>query len=367
MPDAGRVGRSRDGGLAEYMTMRAENVFPFERAGFAAAAVAMDAVATPWRALLVRGRLERGERVVVAGAGGLGLNAIQVAVDAGASVAAIDPDATARAKALAAGAELAVATAGEWSGDAADIGLEASGRREGLEALVACVRPGGRIVCCGYAPGSAWELDSMRVVLSELALIGSRASSREDARAALAAVEAGEIVPEIAATYELDDVNDRAGATARGRSRRSPRDRDCDRERSECACSSAGRAQGAVGADRAGSAGAGAGEVVIRVRACGICHSDVALQEGYYDFASFPRVPGHEIAGVVEAVGEGVDVARGRRARRPAVAALLVRPLPPVHPRQRDPVPRAQVHRRQRRRRLPGADARVRELRRAVA
>jgi 2-desacetyl-2-hydroxyethyl bacteriochlorophyllide A dehydrogenase len=205
-PDAGRVGRSRDGGLAEYMTMRAENVFPFERATFSAAAVAMDAVATPWRALLVRGRLERGERVVVAGAGGLGLNAIQVAVNAGATVAAIDPDATAREKALAAGAEVAVATA-DAVGDAADIGLEASGRREGLDALVACVRPGGRIVCCGYAPGSAWELDSMRVVLSELALIGSRASSREDARAALAAVEAGEIVPEIAATYALDDVN----------------------------------------------------------------------------------------------------------------------------------------------------------------
>jgi alcohol dehydrogenase, propanol-preferring len=50
----------------------------------------------------------------------------------------------------------------------------------------------------------------------------------------------------------------------------------------------------------------GYGEVVIRVRACGICHSDVALQQGYYDFASFPRVPGHEIAGEIEAVGEGV-------------------------------------------------------------
>jgi len=50
----------------------------------------------------------------------------------------------------------------------------------------------------------------------------------------------------------------------------------------------------------------GPGEVLIRVRACGICHSDVALQEGYYDFASFPRVPGHEITGSVEALGPGV-------------------------------------------------------------
>ncbi|TML83050.1 MAG: hypothetical protein E6G08_20915 [Actinobacteria bacterium] len=45
----------------------------------------------------------------------------------------------------------------------------------------------------------------MRLVLSELAVIGSRASSREDARAA---VEAGEIVPAIASTMQLEDVKD---------------------------------------------------------------------------------------------------------------------------------------------------------------
>jgi D-arabinose 1-dehydrogenase-like Zn-dependent alcohol dehydrogenase len=209
-PYAARVGRSRDGGLAELMVMRAENVFPFARAGFAAAAVAMDAVATPWRALMVRGRLTRGERLVVTGAGGLGLNAIQIAVVAGAAVAVIDPDATAREKALAAGAEIAAEPGEldlvrEWS---ADIGLEASGRREGFAALVDCVRPGGRVVCCGYAPGTAWEIESMRLVLSELAVIGSRAGSREDARAALSAVDSGTIVPEIAATLALEDVND---------------------------------------------------------------------------------------------------------------------------------------------------------------
>jgi propanol-preferring alcohol dehydrogenase len=51
----------------------------------------------------------------------------------------------------------------------------------------------------------------------------------------------------------------------------------------------------------------GPGQVLIRVRACGICHSDVALQEGLYSFASFPRVPGHEVTGTIEAVGEGVE------------------------------------------------------------
>ena len=52
------------------------------------------------------------------------------------------------------------------------------------------------------------------------------------------------------------------------------------------------------------------GWVRIRIHACGICHGDVALWQGifpYKGFATYPRVPGHEVAGVVDAVGDGLD------------------------------------------------------------
>lgn len=49
-----------------------------------------------------------------------------------------------------------------------------------------------------------------------------------------------------------------------------------------------------------------AGEVRIRVQACGVCHSDVFTKEGAFPGISYPRVPGHEIAGVIDALGEGV-------------------------------------------------------------
>ena len=49
-----------------------------------------------------------------------------------------------------------------------------------------------------------------------------------------------------------------------------------------------------------------AGEVLIKVHACGVCHSDLAVIEGGIPFATFPRVLGHEVAGVVDKVGEGV-------------------------------------------------------------
>jgi D-arabinose 1-dehydrogenase-like Zn-dependent alcohol dehydrogenase len=50
----------------------------------------------------------------------------------------------------------------------------------------------------------------------------------------------------------------------------------------------------------------GPGYVRVRVEACGVCHSDALTKEGHWPGIDYPRVPGHEIAGVVDAVGAGV-------------------------------------------------------------
>ncbi len=50
----------------------------------------------------------------------------------------------------------------------------------------------------------------------------------------------------------------------------------------------------------------GPGSVRIRVEACGICHSDVLTKEGLWPGIAFPRVPGHEAIGVIDAVGPDV-------------------------------------------------------------
>src|SRR5271163_988582 len=49
----------------------------------------------------------------------------------------------------------------------------------------------------------------------------------------------------------------------------------------------------------------GAGQVRIRVEACGVCHSDAATVEAQFPNLSYPRVPGHEVIGLVEEVGPG--------------------------------------------------------------
>ncbi|HEV3418223.1 MAG TPA: alcohol dehydrogenase [Pirellulales bacterium] len=50
----------------------------------------------------------------------------------------------------------------------------------------------------------------------------------------------------------------------------------------------------------------GAGSVRIKVQACGICHSDTLTKDGTFPGLQYPRVPGHEVAGVIDAVGQGV-------------------------------------------------------------
>ena len=51
----------------------------------------------------------------------------------------------------------------------------------------------------------------------------------------------------------------------------------------------------------------GAGQVRIKVQACGVCHSDVLTKEGSWPGIQYPRVPGHEVAGIIDEVGAGVS------------------------------------------------------------
>lgn len=61
----------------------------------------------------------------------------------------------------------------------------------------------------------------------------------------------------------------------------------------------------------------GPGHVRIRVQACGVCHSDILTKEGGWPDLAYPRVPGHEVAGVIDEAGP--DVARWTKGQRVGV------------------------------------------------
>jgi D-arabinose 1-dehydrogenase-like Zn-dependent alcohol dehydrogenase len=50
----------------------------------------------------------------------------------------------------------------------------------------------------------------------------------------------------------------------------------------------------------------GSGQIRVKIEACGICHSDTAVKEGYWPGLQLPRVPGHEVAGRIDAIGNHV-------------------------------------------------------------
>src|SRR5882724_2418503 len=51
----------------------------------------------------------------------------------------------------------------------------------------------------------------------------------------------------------------------------------------------------------------GAGQVRIKVQACGVCHSDLLTKEGLWPGIQYPRIPGHEVVGIIDEVGAGVS------------------------------------------------------------
>ena len=58
----------------------------------------------------------------------------------------------------------------------------------------------------------------------------------------------------------------------------------------------------------------GIGQVRIKVQACGVCHSDLFTKEGAWPGIQYPRVPGHEVAGIIDEVG--ADVSEWRESGR---------------------------------------------------
>ena len=51
----------------------------------------------------------------------------------------------------------------------------------------------------------------------------------------------------------------------------------------------------------------GAGQVRMKVQACGVCHSDMFTKEGQWPGIQYPRVPGHEVVGIIDQLGAGVS------------------------------------------------------------
>ena len=176
------LGNNIDGGYAEYLTVPAKDVFRLPpEIPLVEGSIIADALTTPYHAVMNRGRVRPGDRVVVVGCGGVGLNVVQMAAAIGARVVAVDIAPAKLEWAERLGAEAVLNSTATDRPDrtlraltdgGADVAFEAVGRPETQALAVGAVKTGGRVVFVGYSP-SAMELNAGRVMFRELEIVGS--------------------------------------------------------------------------------------------------------------------------------------------------------------------------------------------------
>lgn len=185
------IGIHTEGGLAEFLKIPSKNLIalpphiPFDHGG-----IAVDAVATPFHALISRGALKVGEKVAIFGCGGLGIHGVQIAKVCGASlVIAIDVSDLALERAKRVGADETIhARDGNLiqkikaltSGLGVDLSVEFIGLRETIEQAIKCIRVGGRVVVVGLGPEEISLPPPTNFVRTELSLFGSYGSTTKE-------------------------------------------------------------------------------------------------------------------------------------------------------------------------------------------
>ncbi len=197
------LGMARQGGFAEQVALPTSCLIALpESVPDTIGAIASDAIATPFHALTTIGGLRAGETVVVVGAGGLGLHAVQLARLCGAArVVAVDPSVEARDTALAAGSDAVLDPSAEDEPDralrrmarGATLVLECVGRSETVELGLAALAPGGRLVIVGVGMARPTLPPLAMFIGSELSVLGSFGSTPAEIETVLTLISSGRL------------------------------------------------------------------------------------------------------------------------------------------------------------------------------
>jgi len=222
----GQIGFNLDGGYAEYVKAPANSLFLINPdIPFMEAAIITDAIATSYRALTSKVRIQPGETLAVIGAGGLGIHAVQIAKVFGARVIAIDINEKALAVAREMGAEGTVRMTEEnpgkevlelSGGGGVDAVMDFVGKRQTYSLGLNILKAAGRFVAVGYNPDVSFEVGSPFLVSRELEIYGSRACGRNDLKETIDLVNSSKVKPVVAESYPLNEANAALSKLERG-------------------------------------------------------------------------------------------------------------------------------------------------------
>jgi 6-hydroxycyclohex-1-ene-1-carbonyl-CoA dehydrogenase len=174
-------GNHRNGGYAEFVTAPGKDIFRLpDEIPLVEGCIIADALSTPYHAVKNRARVRPGDKVVVFGCGGVGLNVVQLAAATGATVVAVDIKAEKLEIAkqlgawqtLDAGAVDVKKQVRKIFDGGADIAIEAIGNPATIEMAFESLNTGGRLCVVGYSEKSA-VLNAPRLMFREMEIVGS--------------------------------------------------------------------------------------------------------------------------------------------------------------------------------------------------
>ena len=218
----GYVGMACDGAYAEYMAIPARNVTPIPPGvSDLDAAIAADAICTPYHACRAEARIGPGDSVLIVGAGGgVGIHGVQMAKLCGGWVVAADitDDKLAAARECGADALIDVRRgdlAGQvqklTDGRGVDAAIDFVASRETLEGCVASLARAGRLVIIGSRPkavfgvDSSFTVDPTRMLHSMLEIHGSRYVTLAEIQQTLELLRQGRIRAIVSRTFPLEE------------------------------------------------------------------------------------------------------------------------------------------------------------------
>lgn len=211
-------GNHVDGAYAEFVAAPAKDLFRLpDEIPLAEGSIIADALSTPFHAVKNRAQVRPGDKVVVFGCGGVGINVVQVAAASGASVIAVDisDQKLTIAKQLGAWQTINPQTSDlrkeikRFFDGGADVALEAIGNPSTIEQAVDAVRPGGRVCIVGYSDRPA-SLNAARLMFRELDLVGSLGCRPVDYPAIIRMVARGtlKLDPVVTNRFPLEGINE---------------------------------------------------------------------------------------------------------------------------------------------------------------
>lgn len=210
-----RIGFEREGGFTEYLKIPAYNFCAFSKdLAVEKMAILADAIGTPYRAITGLAKVRPGQNVLIVGAGGLGIHAVQIAKLCGANVTVADLDPNARDLAKIYGAdetldpdEAAQTILEQTGGLGVDVVIEIVGYPETLDWSLPALKSGGKLILVGYAPEHPFALNTMMMHYNEYEIIGCRFVTKSELLELIKLVENGKIKPVVTQTFPFDQAN----------------------------------------------------------------------------------------------------------------------------------------------------------------